>query len=535
MKKRVLLIIPALLGLMSCNNGSQEIPLEIDKTNDNYRTYYQIFPYAFADSNGDGVGDIRGIIDKLDYIDNLCFDGLWLTPVHRSETYHKYDVDDYKSIDPKFGTLADYDELVSKCHEKGMTILLDLVFNHSSDDHIWFQKCLAAHFGGKKDDPYYNYYNVVKLGNDDSIPVGYSRYQNSNYAYESRFYSGMPDLNLQDVLDNPNGNLANDLKSVVEFWIKDHNVDGFRLDAVTSYFTGDASKTTEFLTILNKWVKDLKPNAYIVGEGAWGNTGENKRYQDSGVDSFFNFEDAQTGGKISSAIIKGRANYLYNTCSENLDTATEKGMPAPFIANHDTGRMYGACYGGMSVDNLKFGYSFLQMLNGSTFTYYGDEVGMTVKIGTGNNAKDEDKRQPMPWNDKYECKPVSGSTKAKDEEKYPLGNVDSQLKNGSSLVNYVAKVNRLRRAFPAIARGTPKQVYLNDYKDLAVVEKTYKDEKIFIVMNASRTATRKYDCSSLGEVDLKGKLSPSGSVKLNGKNLELSPQSIAILKLKGEN
>ena len=116
MKKRILLMIPILLGMASCQ---KEEPIAIDKTTDNYRTYYQIFPYSFADSNGDGVGDIQGIIDKLDYIDQLNFDGLWLTPIHKSETYHKYDVDDYKSIDPKFGTLEDYDELVSKCHEKG--------------------------------------------------------------------------------------------------------------------------------------------------------------------------------------------------------------------------------------------------------------------------------------------------------------------------------------------------------------------------------------------------------------------------------
>lgn len=532
MKKRILLMIPILLGMASCQ---KEEPIAIDKTTDNYRTYYQIFPYSFADSNGDGVGDIQGIIDKLDYIDQLNFDGLWLTPIHKSETYHKYDVDDYKSIDPKFGTLEDYDELVSKCHEKGMKILLDLVFNHSSDDHIWFQKCLAAHFSNNEEDPYYNYYNVEKMDASGSIPVGYSRYQNTNYVYESRFYSGMPDINLQEVLDHPNGNLAKDLRGVVEFWIKDHHVDGFRLDAVTSYFTGDTSRNIQFLATLNKWVKDINQDAYIVGEGAWGNTGENQRYQSSGVDSFFNFEDAQTGGKISSAIIRERANYLYNICNENLATATEKGMPAPFIANHDTGRMYGACYGGMSVNNLKFGYSLLQMLNGSTFTYYGDEVGMTVKVGKGENSKDEDKRQPMPWGDTYQCKPVLGSTSATEDEKYPLGSVESQLKKDDSLVNYVSKVNRVRRAFPAIARGTPEQVYINDKKDLAVVKKTYKDEEIYIVVNASRTGAREYDVSKLGEVELKGKLSPEGSIKLSGTELKLPSQSIAILTLKGEN
>ena len=105
---------------------------------DFFRTTYEIFPYSFCDSNGDGIGDLNGIRSKLDYIAGMGFDQLWLTPVHPSSTYHKYDVDDYYAIDPTFGTMEDYEALLAECHERGIRVLLDLVLNHTSDTHPWF-------------------------------------------------------------------------------------------------------------------------------------------------------------------------------------------------------------------------------------------------------------------------------------------------------------------------------------------------------------------------------------------------------------
>ena len=112
------------------------VPAVID---DDYRTTYEIFVYSFCDSNGDGIGDLNGIREKLDYISDMGFDQLWLTPVHPSDTYHKYDVDDYCAIDPSFGTMEDYEALLQECHARGMRVLLDLVLNHTSDTHPWFR------------------------------------------------------------------------------------------------------------------------------------------------------------------------------------------------------------------------------------------------------------------------------------------------------------------------------------------------------------------------------------------------------------
>ena len=206
----------------------------------------------------------------------MNFEGIWLTPVHKSPSYHKYDVVDYRTIDAKFGTLEDYDRLVEECHKRGMTVLLDLVFNHTSSQNDWFEACFLARENNEIWDKYYEFYNFEK---STSARNGWSQY-NGSWIYESRFNAGMPDLNLQNVLDEPEGYLATELKDIMKFWLVDHKVDGFRLDAVTSYFTGNTVKNTEFLKWLNDTAKALKPDCYIVGEGTWGNVAENQRYQE---------------------------------------------------------------------------------------------------------------------------------------------------------------------------------------------------------------------------------------------------------------
>ncbi|MBQ8433623.1 MAG: hypothetical protein IJX23_02320, partial [Clostridia bacterium] len=231
--------------------GCQEKQLtNLPQTEDKMRTYYQIFPYSFADSNGDGIGDLNGITAKLDYIQNLGYDGLWLTPVHQSTTYHKYDVVDYYSIDKQFGTIDDYDRLVDECHKRGMTILLDLVLNHTSNQHEWFKQSAHAFSRFQTDNEYYDFYNFRRVSATESVPGGWEKYSGNIY-YECPFWGGMPDLNLQNVLDNPNGKLAQEITKILRYWLIDRDVDGFRLDAVTSYFSGNPTKNTEFLTWLN--------------------------------------------------------------------------------------------------------------------------------------------------------------------------------------------------------------------------------------------------------------------------------------------
>lgn len=523
------LVLAVLLTLSACSGSKGDIlKRDVQETTDKMRTYYEIFPYSFADSNGDGIGDLQGIIDKLDYIADMNFDGIWLTPVHQSTTYHKYDVVDYKSIDSQFGTLEDYDRLVAACHDKGMTILLDLVFNHTSVESEWFQRCFAANLRGETDNQYYNYYNFKELESSDQLEPGWEFYQ-GRWAYECQFWSGMPDLNLQNVLDEPDGYLANDLKEVMRFWLVDHDVDGFRLDAVTSYFTADEERNLAFLTWLNDTAKEIKPDCYIVGEGSWGNVGENQRYQASGVDSFFSFQHSQGGGNISYSVRLEKAAYLYKIDEENVKYVGD-GIPATFIANHDVGRAYGSTQAANDLNNLKMAYGLMAMSYGTIYHYYGDEAGMVVLNRSGSDSYiDEDKRQPMPWGDSYQCKPVTGSTKGEDSAKYPLGTVKEQLEQEDSVISYITKANAIRRAFPQIARSQGQNVYVNDDRTVCIVSKGNEGDRIYIVMNASHTYSRTYDLSQLGNVELAATLSTGEIPSVKGTTLTIPAQSFAIL------
>lgn len=519
-------MVAALLIACFASCGEKAIT-DLPETTDNYRSYYQIFPYSFADSDGDGIGDINGIIAKLDYIADMNFEGIWLTPVHQSPSYHKYDVVDYKTIDKKFGTLEDYDRLVEECHNRGMTILLDLVINHTSSQNDWFEACYLAHRNNETWNKYYDFYNFEK----GSVRSGWSNYD-STWIYESQFNAGMPDLNLQNVLDEPDGYLATELKDIMKFWLVDHKVDGFRLDAVTSYFTGNRPKNTQFMSWLNATAKSLKPDCYIVGEGSWGVVEENKAYQASGVDSFFLFQHGYNGnGSISFSTRLEKAEYLARIDQDNKRDVAG-GIPAMFISNHDIARAYGIMVASPDdVSNIKVGYGLMSMCAGTTFWYYGDEIAMRTFPNASGKDIDENKRQPIPWGDNYTCIPVKGSTNVAFDRKYPLGTVKSNLNDNSSIIAYITRANALRRAFPQIARNYGEQVYLSDDGKLAVVKKGDGKDAIYIVTNLSHSYNKTFDVSTLGGgFKLAGTLSVDDMPKLRGNTLTMPHQTFAILQ-----
>jgi len=165
---------------------------------DNYRTWYEIFVYSFCDTNGDGIGDLNGVISKLDYLQELGVNGIWLMPIHPSGSYHKYDVNDYFDIDPQYGTLRDFENLLAECEKRDIKVIMDLVVNHSSTVHDWFY-ITADYLRGLpegeepsvEDCEYYDYYHWSK----EKLP-GYSSLSGTDYYYECQFSNGMPDLNL---------------------------------------------------------------------------------------------------------------------------------------------------------------------------------------------------------------------------------------------------------------------------------------------------------------------------------------------------
>ena len=497
--KYILLVVLFTLCLTACGNESAtELKYKEPKTNDNYRNYYEIFVRSFRDSNQDGIGDLNGVREKLDYIKDLGFDGIWLMPVNTALSYHKYDVKDYYTIDKEYGTLEDMKNLIKACNEKNIKLIMDLVINHTSDLNQWFIKATKAKYENDTTSKYLNYYNF-----SDTQKEGYRKY--NNFYYEARFASDMPDLNLDSV------DVRNEIKDIMKYWL-DLGVSGFRLDAVTSYYTGNQEKNKEFLSFINEEAKKINPNCYIVGE-AWTNTGEISKYYESGIDSFFGFG---TDEGILFSINTSSGEY-YSDWVNTLKNIKGSGIEAPFIGNHDTGRAAGIL--ARNENKIKFGYGLLTLISGNTFAYYGDEIGM---VGSG---VDPNKRIGMLWDmDKKDgyCAYPPGVTNAE----YIFPSVNEQQADEYSILNYYKKANYIRSNYDEIKKG---DYSFKNYDTISILTKTYNDKKIIIAINfLNEEANAKLDNKYKVKETLL--VSNDAYVKVNGNDLSMSAFSIAILE-----
>ena len=453
-----------------------EEPQPLRVIDDKYRTTYEIFVYSFADSNSDGIGDLQGVIKNLDYINDgddesdldLGCNAIWLMPISPSPSYHKYDITDYKNIDPEYGSIDDFDDLVAECHKRDIDVYLDLVINHTSSEHPWFQK--AADYLKEHTDPtqimdeegafteealeecpYLEYYNFGTEASD-----GYERLNGTEWYYEARFWSGMPDLNLDS------DKVFEEIEGITKFWSV-RGVDGYRLDAVTSYFTKDIEKNTQFLTRLNTMIKSQNPKAYIVGE-AWTSESEYAEYYKSGIDSFFAFNYANAEGMIArlakSKLDAASFADALSSSEKLLGASNPDYVDAPFYTNHDMARSAGY-YTGKGADNsIKFAGGLNLLMGGNAFIYYGEELGMR---GSG---KDENKRAPMYWVNEAGSGTLYDKLSAfmcdgpKDMDKITMSNPPYYVQKDDeySIYNYYNNAIRMRNTFPVIARGTTTPV-----------------------------------------------------------------------------
>ena len=473
MKKGLLLLLclcmlAALLPGCNQDNTDPQTPA-LNIVDDNYRNWYEIFVHSFFDTNNDGIGDLNGVTEKLDYIQDMGFNGIWLMPIHPSPTYHKYDVTDYYAIDPAYGTLEDLDRLVEEAHKRDIRVILDLVVNHSSDSHPWFQEaCKYIRENGKPDGECCDYYRFTT----ENL-AGYSPVSGTSYYYESRFWSGMPDLNLDSK------QVRDEIVEIMDFWMTEHHVDGFRLDAVTSYYTGDLQKNVAFLNWLNTEAKKIKPDCYIVGEAWVGTDAFINDYYQSGVDSFFLFTASQGTGTLAT-IVKQQNGKAYGKLQTELQGIFTSGVPAPFLGNHDTMRPGSFMPG---EENVKMAGGALAMMNGSTFVYYGEEIGM---ISKGGNNSDPAKRIAMKWAKKSiypGCCYLPPENVPIDETSYYYPSVEEQQADPNSILNYYKQAMLLRNCFPAIARGTVENFSPENNSYISILRKTWQNDSIVIVMN----------------------------------------------------
>ena len=421
---------------------------------------YEIFTGSYCDSNGDGIGDLNGIRSKLDYIQALGTDGLWLTPVSPSPSYHKYDVTNYADIDPAFGTLADFDALASECNERGITLIFDLVVNHTSAEHPWFVSAVESLQNGDETDPYIGYYQFTQGKGDHPV-------EGTDWYYAGDFGADMPELNLDN--EAVRGEIAN----IVAFWLA-RGVGGFRLDAVTHYYASQPESSRAFVAWLCDTIKGIDPDAFVVGE-AWTDEVSILDYYRSGIDALFNFPLSSTGAlakAIQSEAGQSFANRIVSW-QQSIEAINPNAVAAPFLSNHDQGRIAGVLVNDLQRE--KQAAALYLLSPGVPFLYYGEEIGMT---GSGD---DPNKRLPMLWSTTDltgMCAPPEGATQA---QRLQTG-ADEQESDPASLLAFYRRVLALRNRYPVFIHGNAAVVETEDTR-LAAFTLTDGNQTLLIAHN----------------------------------------------------
>jgi alpha-amylase len=389
---------------------------------------YQIFVRSFADSNRDGQGDLRGILTRLDALRELGVDLLWLTPIHPSPSYHGYDVTDYEGVHPELGTLADLTQLLDEAHRRGLRVVLDLVLNHTSNQHPWF---VAAQQGGPAAARYLFRSDMPSwmwLGKPVWRSLGSGGGGQPARSYYGLFSPVMPDLNLRDP------DTVRAMEGVIGLWLG-RGVDGFRLDAAryliewpdpVSAPAGeppalhDTADTHALLRRLRRSALATRPDAALLGE-VWTDLDTIARYAgDPGTDpelhGCFNFPLA---GALLDAVSRGNAAPLRDVLDRMARGTTDPAFFLPFLSNHDQRRVASS----IPADSLRLAASLLLGMPGAPFLYYGEEIGLAQSAAPGDRAQ----RQPLPWDQ-----------------------VAAQQKDAGSLWNHYRRLIALRRAQPGL-------------------------------------------------------------------------------------
>lgn len=484
------------------NEDDVYVPELKDDTNTNYTfenvennggATYEIFVRSFYDSDGDGIGDLNGVAEKLDYLKDLGVENIWLMPFNESPSYHGYDVEDYYSIEKDYGTIDDFKALNAKADSLGINIYMDLVINHSSSTNPWFIQSVNDYYTNNTSaDSKKDWY--VWSENSGS---NRHEYKNMGFYYEGDFSSSMPDFNLDCHA------VREELAKVIKYWL-DLGVDGFRLDAVLYYYQSNISKNIEFLNWIKETAESVKKDTYIVGEAWVSNQAGISEYYRSKVDSFFNFPSSLNGSGNDSinSVIKGftKAN-LFGASIESKEkdqkTNNPNGKSSYFLANHDMDRSSQ----NLTCDLAKAAASLMMLLPGNPYMYYGEEI--ELKGARTSSSTDAERRLPMIWSkdDKTgECDiPDLRSLGSNyNPHQVELG-ADDQIKTGYSLVNHYKKAINLRNKYSFIEDATFVNLTGNvaENDDHILLYKLTSGENSIIVCHNFNETAREVDVSSL--------------------------------------
>ncbi len=522
-------VLDSFLGSGEDEGPNEETPHEpvLDPINDDNRTFYQIFVESFADSSNDTVGDLRGIIENFDYLNDgditsgksLGVQGIWLSPIFSSPSYHKYDAKDYYTIDWRFGTEADLVELIELCHSRNVKIILDLAINHTSNQHKWFLEFKEARLNGDKSNKYYNYYScATEAGKKPGIQ--YQKIAGIDCYYECNFTGDMPELNFD------NQEVRQEMLNVAKYYL-DLGIDGYRFDAIKYVYYNDTAKSVAFWDWYMKELRAYKSDIYAVGE-CWSGDSEVEKYY--GALNCFNFTMAGTSGTYANTA-KG-INSVYNFASyfesyqNRIKAKSSDAMVMSFLSNHDQDRIAGTF---VNENYMRIAANLYLLTSGSPVIYYGEELGMRGSRAT--EATDANRRLAMLWGNSYTPRNPIGTTYPDDKQ--IKDTVVDQMANENSLYNYYCRLLAIRHKYEPIARGNYKAISCGNNK-LGGFLVEYKGEYIVIIHNTS-TADMTYDlsrCSALTgkSIDELCDYIGAGRATLNGNLLTISGQTSVILR-----
>jgi glycosidase len=448
---------------------------------------YEIFVRSFKDADGDGIGDLKGLTAKLDYLNDgdpttttdLGIDAIWLTPIFDSPSYHGYDTVDYEAIEKDYGTMTDFRRFVDEAHKRGIRVILDFVMNHTSSQHPWFLESASSSTSAKR-----NWYVWSTTDPGWTQPWGGdpSWHPKNGAYYYGVFWDGMPDLNYRTP------EVKAEMLRLANYWLA-QGVDGFRLDA-TRYLveTGpgpgqaDTPETHQVLKELSADVRNTKPEAVLVAENTtdipnlaryYGSTAVVRGGDEIPMNFDFPLADA-----VMDGVKNGNAAGITATLRA-IGSAYPQGIiDAPFLTNHDRTRV--ATVLGNDAGKLRNAAAILLTLPGMPFIYYGEEVGLQ----NGPTSADESKRTPMPWN------PSGGFTTGTPWFGYAPGlatdNVVSQTNDSQSLLSYYRHWITARKNSAGLMKGDLAP--LDAGAQVLAFTRTASGESVLVVHNLGAAA-----------------------------------------------
>ena len=471
-------------------------------TNFKDKVVYQIYPKSFQDSKGDGFGDLKGVTQRLDYLQNLGVDYLWLTPFFISpQNDNGYDVADYRKIDPRYGTMEDLEELIREADAREIGLMLDMVFNHTSTEHIWFQKALAG------DEKYQNYY-IFKEGTPDKIPTNWeSKFGGPAWEYVpslGKWYLHLYDVTQAD-LNWENPEVREELKEVILFW-KKKGIKGFRFDVINVIskpekfeddLEGDGRRFYTDGRHVHEFLKELVADTDIadmvtVGEMSSTSLENCIRYsnpEEKELSMCFNFHhlkvDYKDGKKweLMPADLK-QLKHLFKTWQEGMQEAN--GWNALFWCNHDQPRIVSRLGNETKYwkESAKMLAALVHFMQGTPYIYQGEELGMTnahfttieeyrdveslnyyqILLENGKSEEEalhilsersrDNSRTPMQWSAEKNAGFSEAEPWIKIQKNYKTINTEAEEKETDSILNFYKKLIQLRKEMPVIANGT---------------------------------------------------------------------------------